>query len=108
MDPNETLKELLEYLKGWQYNQMQKRNAERPQYAPYTLHAKAHYYDEIMKHFEALNEWLSKGGFLPANWNHGDRTIDYPDSGSHHIDSGQQAYDQRQLERDLPGDNVDG
>ena len=24
---------------------------------------------EFIKHFEALDEWLQKGGFLPADWN---------------------------------------
>lgn len=24
--------------------------------------------DEISEHFEALDEWISKGGFMPADW----------------------------------------
>lgn len=26
---------------------------------------------EIMEKFEALDEWLTKGGFPPADWRHG-------------------------------------
>jgi len=26
---------------------------------------------ELIEHFEALDEWLSRGGFLPADWNKG-------------------------------------
>ena len=29
--------------------------------------------EEIIEHFEALDEWLSRGGFLPADWSRTER-----------------------------------
>jgi hypothetical protein len=61
MDPNEALKRIREAIKGrnrgyyWTTNEADPSN-------PIGV------WDEIIEHFEALDEWLCKGGFMPAEW----------------------------------------
>jgi hypothetical protein len=50
MDPNETLRLL-------------RANVAREQDGRDGSHA-----EEICEYFQALDEWISKGGFLPAEW----------------------------------------
>ena len=51
MDPNETLKETRELF-------------------TVPLHERDEYWhDRIADRFDALDDWLSKGGFLPTAWN---------------------------------------
>lgn len=51
MDPNATLEELRRLIEGT-------KSAERDTLA-----------EEIADRFEALDQWLSNGGFLPDAWN---------------------------------------
>ena len=46
MDPDETLRRLRELVRANNYDD----------------------YENILEHFDALDEWLSKGGFLPRAW----------------------------------------
>lgn len=50
MDPNATLAEIRELIET-------ENTLKDGQYT-----------DDIIERFEALDEWLSKGGFLPADW----------------------------------------
>jgi len=54
VDPNQALENI--------------RSASRK--ADYALHdlSRELAYKEMAEHFEALDEWLSKGGFLPDAW----------------------------------------
>jgi len=54
MDPNETLRLIRLTIKQMDVD-------EHP------LIRKSHA-DQIAEYFEALDEWLSKGGFLPTDW----------------------------------------
>ena len=56
MDPNETLRRLRE-LSATPINNNMKEFGEL--------------IDNLVFNFEALDEWLSKGGFLPNEWAHG-------------------------------------
>lgn len=47
MDPNETLRELRHLIE---------------------INGEENFSEEIAEKFTALDEWLSKGGFLPADW----------------------------------------
>jgi len=55
VDPNETLRLLRLTVKQIQVDD--------------NLFIKAAHADEITEYFEALDEWLTKGGFLPTSWN---------------------------------------
>lgn len=59
MDVNETLARL--------------RAAERAWSLASTLEDAAHVGAELADAFQALDTWLSKGGFLPADWRDGHR-----------------------------------
>lgn len=54
MDPNECLAELRDYI---QSEKTLSENGDAWEYV-----------DEIIDRFEALDDWLSKGGFLPSAW----------------------------------------
>ena len=54
MDPNETLRLIRLTIKQMDVD-------ENP-------YIKAAHAEEIAEYFEALDEWLSKGGFLPTHW----------------------------------------
>jgi len=56
MDPNEALKNLREALRGWHANGNEWESADDPMS------------EQLVDAAEALDEWLSKGGFLPAAW----------------------------------------
>ena len=58
MDPNQLLKDAREACQHWS-------EGER---GDYDLVA----YDELVRTFEALDEWLCKGGFLPREWERND------------------------------------
>jgi hypothetical protein len=59
MDPNETLKQLRELI-------------QVPQYGPsLTAFDRAERFDLLVDYIEALDGWLSKGGFLPDAWCNG-------------------------------------
>lgn len=84
MDPNVTLKQLRELVGKYQDSTSLQKNWD----AGATL-------SEIVKLFDALDEWLTRGGFPPNNWNgdleaiirkdvasalegfHADRSLDY-------------------------------
>jgi hypothetical protein len=53
MDPNETLKTILRLVKQWRFNGEWDENET----------------NALIEHVEYLDEWLSKGGFIPASWN---------------------------------------
>lgn len=54
MDPNETLRQLRDVL-GFGAHVINFDEAKRV-------------IDAVSENFEALDEWLSKGGFLPTDW----------------------------------------
>lgn len=54
MDPNETLRRIRDL-------------AEKINAKP-AVHYLAAYAEELAEHVEALDGWLSKGGFLPRGW----------------------------------------
>lgn len=60
MDPNETLRLLREAITG-----LFAVDTDNASYDPAV---------EIAERFQALDEWLSKGGFLPTDWVAGYRT----------------------------------
>lgn len=53
MDPNATLDVIRDYVTEWQKEDTR-------------THTQS--YDDLLEHIEALDEWLTKGGFLPADW----------------------------------------
>lgn len=55
MDPNETLKQLRDAIKAVTNPDSEDRLGVRRTY-------------DLIYAFEALDEWLSKGGFLPDDW----------------------------------------
>lgn len=57
MDPNETLRQLIASIK--EIDTM--RGKCEDEEVVFLL-------DDIQRQFDALHEWLSKGGFLPAMW----------------------------------------
>lgn len=57
MDPNEVLKRLREQVGQWHL-----ANTEA-----HALHAA----QQVVNLFTDLDEWLNKGGFLPADWGRG-------------------------------------
>jgi hypothetical protein len=64
MDPNEALKRLREImprLQAW-------AEAEEWSIAPSDLTQHDTDLAEVVETFEGLDQWLSKGGFLPADW----------------------------------------
>lgn len=66
MDPNETLKELRKALKGLD-EALATRDAVESLVDPY----KDYDDDDVrnaVERFQALDEWLSQGGFLPRDW----------------------------------------
>lgn len=57
MDPNQTLQEIREFIVA--YNTLPDRTPE---------YRFAELLDDIATRFEALDGWLSTGGFLPDSW----------------------------------------
>jgi hypothetical protein len=57
MDPDVTLKEIRAAMSDW-------LNAEDDALDANSTAAA----DRLVGHFQALDDWLSKGGFLPAGW----------------------------------------
>jgi hypothetical protein len=56
MDPNAALAELRTFLRQWEASAREQRPIEE--------------YDRAIELARDLDEWLSRGGFLPAEWDH--------------------------------------
>lgn len=51
MDPNETLRQLREYVRAWENDELLASSPDGR--------------NEVLELFSALDQWLSKGGFSP-------------------------------------------
>jgi hypothetical protein len=75
MDPEIALQKLREAVrdfKNWRDRELE----EKPLPGQVTTNARKKHeliihspVDDVIEHFDALDQWLMKGGFLPADWN---------------------------------------
>jgi hypothetical protein len=66
MDPNETLRIIRATIKQMRVEEPTPYREARPEFIQ---HAR-----DLAAHVEALDEWLTQGGFLPATWQRGGTT----------------------------------
>lgn len=71
MDANVALEKIRDALRDAKYRDAAAVNSDPALKIRRSSHIEYEPMLEIIEHFEALDEWLSRGGFLPADWNKG-------------------------------------
>lgn len=69
MDPEEALKKLREAVQDMKYREDASLATDPAHRARRSKELGLHPILEFVQYFDALDLWLSKGGFLPADWN---------------------------------------